>query len=247
MTTPHTWSHSTGASDAGPSRTLLQKLLEEINLASNAKAIHNECASRSPTSTRTSSHNHSPSVWVGGTHVAQDARRKLRTADEAHQRKLSTNAVDGTPDLQTPMLYLDTDLRKSEAALHGTEDALTSELQQTPDPVQYPNDYVEYMLEGSPLSTAVGISPVTQGHDFSHFHLQASALSNDIPRPLSPLMFSDVDFDDSSCSPQTELTISPTEAPTSAATVDTIGRSHVFKDDESIACTSTVMYAYIHN
>ncbi|KAJ4400993.1 hypothetical protein N0V91_008247 [Didymella pomorum] len=61
-----------------------------------------------------------------------------------------------------------------------------------------------------------------QGHGDNLSHLHANLLDDAVPPPLSPLIFSDVYFDDSSSlSPQTESTISPTDAPDSAATVYT--------------------------
>lgn len=218
MATPYSRSNSNGALSTGPSRTLLQQLLEEINGVSSTRTARNESPSQSPASTysQSSSQNHSPSCWVGGSTLAQDARDKLRAADEAHRRKVAANTIDGAPDLQTPRLCLDTALpdESGRGAYAG--------FQRTPDPVRYPHEYMQHMLKGSPLSTDAGLSQGMQSRGNNLLHLQAPPLGNTIPPSLSPLIFSDVYFDDSSSlSPQTETTVSPTEALTSAATVYT--------------------------
>ncbi|KAF2624541.1 hypothetical protein BU25DRAFT_493528 [Macroventuria anomochaeta] len=224
MATPYSRSNSSGALNSGPSRTLLQQLLEEINGASSPRKVRNESPLQSPASTRSwsSSQNHSPSVWVGGS-SAQDACDKLRAADEARQRMVAANSIDGAPNMQTPTLRLDTSgLEMQDTTLDEHERRPVSGLHRTPDPVRYPHDYMQHMMKGSPLSMTVGLSPATQGHDDTPFHLQASPFGNAVPQPLSPLIFTDVYFDSSSSlSPQTETTASPTEAPTSAATVYT--------------------------
>lgn len=226
MATPYSRSNSNGALSTGPSRTLLQQLLEEINGVSSTRTARNESPSQSPASTysQSSSQNHSPSRWVGGSTLAQDARDKLRAADEAHRRKVAANAIDGAPDLQTPMLCLETSrLDIQDTALPDeTGRGAYAGFQRTPDPVRYPHEYMQHMLKGSPLSTDAGLSPGMQSRGTNLLHLQAPPLGNTIPPPLSPLIFSDVYFDDSSSlSPQTETTVSPTEALTSAATVHT--------------------------
>ena len=224
MAAPYKRSNSATSLNTCPSRTLLQKLLEEIKGASSDRVAQSESTSQSPSSTRSwpSSPNRPTSVWVGGASIAQDARDKLRMADEARRRRAAINTIDGAPDLPTPILRLDTaELQMQDATTADYKKGPASGVHQTPDPVRYPHDYMQYMMNGSPLSTTVGFSPGVQGHDNTPFHLQASAFGHDVPRPLSPLIFSDVDFDDSAYSPHTEITASPTEAPTSAATVYT--------------------------
>lgn len=234
MATPYSRSNSVTSFNAGPSRTLLHQLLEEITGAPTASAGRTKSLSQSPSSTWSSSHDPSPSVWVGGAAFAQDARHKLRVADEAHQRRASVNSADSTPGRQTPTLHLDTS--SLQPVPDEYENGLVSGVQQTPDPVRNPHDYMHYMMKGSPLSTTVGLSPAAQGHDHTSIHLQAPHFGNDLPQPLSPLMFSDVDFDFSS-SPLTKTTASPTEAPISAATVYTAEEPRTPSDVGSMHCT----------
>lgn len=94
--------------------------------------------------------------------------------------------------------------------------------QRTPDPVRYPHEYMQHVLKGSPLSSEARLAPGMQGRGTNSLHLQAPSLDTAIPPSFAPLIFSDVYFDDSSSlSPQTEITISPTDAPTSAMTIYT--------------------------
>lgn len=226
MATPHSGSNSNSALSSGPSRTLLQQLLEEINGAASARTTCSESPLQSPASSysRSSSQIHSPSVWVGGSILAKDARDKLRAADEARLRKLAANAIDGALDLHAPKLCLYTsrlDLQDTAMRDEHNRSAHTG-FQRTPDPVSQPHEYIQYMLKGSPTSTTGGLSPGGQGHGDQSLYLRAPPLRDSIPPPLSPLVFSDVYFDDSSSmSPQTETTVSPSDAPTSAATVHT--------------------------
>lgn len=248
MATPYKRSNSATSLNAYPSRTLLQKLLEEIKGASHDRAARNESTSQSPSSTRSwsSSPNHPTSVWVGGASIARDARDKLRIADEARRRRVAINTIDGAPDLPTPILCLDTtELQMQDATTAEYKKGPVSGAHQTPDPVRYPHDYMQYMMNGSPLSTTVGLSPAAQGRDNTPFHLQASAFGHDMPRPLSPLIFSDVYFDDSSYSPHTEITASPTEAPTSAATVYTTEELLTPIDHGGMHCTYGTFLLYV--
>jgi hypothetical protein len=230
MATPLSRSNSNGALSTGPSRTLLQQLLEEISGASSSRSRHDDSpppspplSSPSPPSSysRSSSQNFSPSVWVGGSILAQDAREKLRAADEARWRRAAVNAVDGAPDLHTPRLCLDTsrlDIQDKNLRNEQGRGAHTG-LQRTSDRVRYPHDYKEHVLNGSPVSIHTGLTQGMQGHGDNMSHLHANSFDNAIPSPMSPFIFSDVYLDDSSSlSPQTETTISPTDAPTSAAT-----------------------------
>ncbi|KAF3039672.1 hypothetical protein E8E11_006265 [Didymella keratinophila] len=232
MATPFSRSNSSGALSTGPSRTLLQQLLEEISGASSTRSGRDDSPPPSPTLSspsppssysRSSSQNHSPSVWVGGSILAQDAREKLRAADEARWRKAAACAIDDAPDSHSSRLYLDTsmiDIQNTDLREEHGRGAPTG-LQRTPDPVRYPHDYREHVLKGSPLSIHTELTPGTQGHGDNLSHRHTNSFADVLPPPPSPLIFSDVYFDDSSLSPQTETMISPTDAPTSAATVYT--------------------------
>ncbi|KAF2798780.1 hypothetical protein K505DRAFT_357163 [Melanomma pulvis-pyrius CBS 109.77] len=85
--------------NTGPSRSVLQQLLEEINAPDNPTALQHTRDSQGtpkPTSRFTS-------AWVAGSSIAQDARAKLRAADEARQWKLSMNSTYGMPADQAPL------------------------------------------------------------------------------------------------------------------------------------------------
>ncbi|KAF3042732.1 hypothetical protein E8E12_009469 [Didymella heteroderae] len=251
MATPYSQSNSNGALSTEPSRTLLQQLLEEVNGASSIRTARNASPLPSPTSTysSSSSQNHSPSVWVGGSILAQNARDKLRAADEARPRRVVANAIDAAPDLNTPRLCLDT----SRLDLHNT--TMREEhgggahivFRRMLDPVGYPHQYMQHMLKGSPTSVNAGLSPGKQSHGNDLLHLQAPPPGNAIPPPLSPLIFSDVYFDDSSSlSPQTETTISPTDAPTSAATVYTAEELQTSSGDDALKRTHLIHDSQTH-
>lgn len=230
MATPHSRSNSNNALSTGPSRTLLQQLLEEINGAPSTRTGRNNSpplsSLPSPPSigSRSSSQVSSPSIWVGGSTLAQDTRGKLRAADEARRQKAAAHAVDGAPDLQTPRLCLDTSRLDKQGTnldnVHGRH--APTRTQQAPNPVKHPHEYEKYVLKGSPSLRNARPAPGMQGHgDLSLPY--ADLFDDTIESPLSPLIFSDVYFDDDSSplSPQTENPISPTDAPTSAATVYT--------------------------
>ena len=226
-------SNNYGALSTGTSRTLLQQLLEEISGDPSTRSRRDDrplpsppLSSPSPPSSysRFSSQGHAPSVWVGGSILAQDAHEKLRAADEARWRKAVANSIDGAPDLHTPRLCLDTSMLDIQAMDVGDEPGrgASTGLQRSPDPVRHPYDHKEHSLRGSPFSVHAGLTQGMQGHDDNLSHLHANLFNNAVPTPLSPLIFSDVYFDDSSSlSPPTESTISPTDAPDSAATVYT--------------------------
>ncbi|KAH7397424.1 hypothetical protein BKA66DRAFT_437984 [Pyrenochaeta sp. MPI-SDFR-AT-0127] len=101
MTTPFPQSGSVSFSDNGPSSSLLRQLLDEINGRGNPRGIH---ARDTPQNTPTYSANphdsraRTSSVWIGGATIAQDARDKLRAADEARCHKACSHGADGTPD-----------------------------------------------------------------------------------------------------------------------------------------------------
>lgn len=89
-------------SSGGPSRSILQQLLEEINgpdstpiLSPDERTPQPMPGSRSGSISRA---HHTPSVWVNGGSAAEDARQKLRALDEARQRKQSQNKLSATPD-----------------------------------------------------------------------------------------------------------------------------------------------------
>jgi hypothetical protein len=199
MATPYT--HSGATLSTEPSRTLLQKLLEEINGTPTPTVLRSRTSSIvSPTRP----------VWAGGASIAEDARRKLRAADEARTRHGTSSGKPG--------IRADSSLhRHSVSAIRHTE-ALYNK--PPPDSVSKPHDYLRSM--SSDMRPGPGELRVETSFD--------QPVSDDsTTNPLSPLVFSDVDFETgSSCSRNSvSPTEAPTEAPTSAttATGDGLGAS----------------------
>jgi len=89
-----------GISSGGPSRSVLQKLLEEIDNDDTPPAL-TRVGSLSYGPSRAGSldlpRHEAPSIWVGGNSDAEDARRKLRALDEARQRRRSSVAHSSVP------------------------------------------------------------------------------------------------------------------------------------------------------
>lgn len=225
MGTPHNWPTSSEALSSGPSQHILQQLLEEISNASSNRTVRKAVSLQSLTDIQT---RHSPSgassVWVGGSSLAREARHKLRAADEARWRKNLDNTVDGSSEPLPSTLRLDT----SEVGSQDTkvEHCMTEDgthHQQSPDPVGDPHDHLHYVLQNSPLSETAALSPVARSHDNIPSHSQTSQFGIAATQPLSPLIFSDVSYDDVS-SPLPTQTRSPTEEMSSATTVGTTER-----------------------
>ncbi|KZM21377.1 hypothetical protein ST47_g7486 [Ascochyta rabiei] len=245
MATPYGPAENSAILNTGPSRTLLQQLLEEISGASPTPTVRNGSTSQAPGSTQswTASQNHSPSAWASGSCIAQDARDKLRAADEAHQRRSVHETADNAPNLQTTMLHLDALALQTQNATsdeYGNRPVFTASL--TPDPVRHPHDYTQCMTKGNSSSTILGLSPASQGHPNTPFQPYEPLFSSP-SRPLSPLIFSDVDFESSSLSPQTETTISPTEAPISGATVHTAEESWALIDRQNMNSSKRIHFS----
>lgn len=97
MTTPsRRLSGDSRFTNNGPSRSVLQKLLEEINDAGRSatrnvgespKTSDAPGTSNNDSTPRTASLSRRNSVWVANSAIAQDARDKLRSLDEARQMK----------------------------------------------------------------------------------------------------------------------------------------------------------------
>jgi hypothetical protein len=85
--------------DDGPSPSLLQQLLEEINDHKNPLISSRQTHPRTDTPRTVS---HTSSVWCRGGKIAQDARAKLRAMDEARQRNTSTRSLTSIPDDLAP-------------------------------------------------------------------------------------------------------------------------------------------------
>ncbi|CBX96220.1 hypothetical protein IAQ61_001398 [Plenodomus lingam] len=210
-TTPSPRPSDLSLCNPGPSSSFLKKLLKEIN------GEDSHASKSSNTSQRTTAVSHPKSygprtVWVGGASMAQDARDKLRVADEARLQRASLQGTDGTPALESPSrvttslsLTSSTSSRSSSTDITGMNaDEKSLGKQAT----------LRGILRGSCNKAA---SPPQQPN-ISGLRLPSTRFllppdgSIDRPNaPSSPLMFCDIDSDIS-------LTPPDTEPPTSAAT-----------------------------
>jgi hypothetical protein len=90
MTTPTRRPSLRSSNSNGPSGSILRQLLDEINgTTTPTRRDTTSTTPRSLPSSRGSRSARTASIWVGGTDVAQDAREKLRAADEARHKKTS--------------------------------------------------------------------------------------------------------------------------------------------------------------
>jgi hypothetical protein len=209
MATPYSYSGAT--LNAEPSRTLLQKLLEEINGAPIPTVLRNRSSSVITQSTQTR-----PAVWVGGAPIAQDARRKLRAADAARMRHGTSNTTDGAAGNGKPIVRVNSS-QSHRHSLSSIEDMRATHNESPPDPVARPHDYLQFMTARDEESSGTQPAADRLRLQTSSLDLPPAASDSNIARPLSPLMFSDVDFETGSS--HSGNSVSPTEAPTSATTV----------------------------
>ncbi|KAF2117262.1 hypothetical protein BDV96DRAFT_598178 [Lophiotrema nucula] len=146
MTTPSRRMSTPPFALAGPSRSILQQLLEEINgTLPKTESIPNPSSRRSSIGRRNS-------VWVHGGSRAEDAREKLRAADQARQRR-KHNDAHGTPEAEPPR-----QLRR-----HSTQTGLlhapsqpAGQLWKMPifDELDLPSQTMSSSLRGAPVSPA---------------------------------------------------------------------------------------------
>lgn len=109
MATPTRQPSGNTLQNLGPSGTFLQQLLEEINGTRPSSAPPQPQVTSIgmlPTRLSTQSSRRTSSVWMGGGLPAQDARQKLRAADEARLRKASTGCGNTEPVKRPPALRL---------------------------------------------------------------------------------------------------------------------------------------------
>lgn len=196
----------------GPSSSFLQQLLDEINGTRPSSAPPQRQVTSTGTSATTPSTQRSrrtSSVWMGGGPMAQDARQKLRAADEARLRKTQTGNRTAAPVKQTPKLRLQVPDFKLTTPIKGSspisplgtayfddvwgESDRTRQPPPTPRPVKSAPSKPVGDDSRLPISTIHVSQPTTAG----------IVLGTD-----SPLIFCDVDSD-------TTSTPSP-EEPTSA-------------------------------
>jgi hypothetical protein len=92
MTTPTRRPSLQSSNSNGPSASILRQLLDEISGTTTTTPTRRDTTSTTPRSlppSRGYRSGRATSIWVGGTDVAQDAREKLRAADEARHKKTS--------------------------------------------------------------------------------------------------------------------------------------------------------------
>ncbi|KAF2654779.1 hypothetical protein K491DRAFT_716778 [Lophiostoma macrostomum CBS 122681] len=101
MTTPsRRLSGAPHLSSAGPSRSVLQKLLDEINGEEPhmIRRVTGSLDAQSSPRSRLCSFSHPNSVWVPTSAIAQDARDKLRALDEARYSKHAAHTTNDPKD-----------------------------------------------------------------------------------------------------------------------------------------------------
>lgn len=204
MATPLRGSNSDPLLNSGPPASFLQHLLDEINGVATRTILHSKSIPHGTRQPQCNSIKQPSSVWVGGSSVAQDARDKLRAADEAHFCKAHVESVGGLPGGQTSTSCLHASPLNAQPPSSddswGEEDVRESG-------VSVPGPALGFMMTNAIRPTVGGLRLVTSSFDT---HLSTSG--NDIARSNSPLIFSDVDLEDFYFSSP------PTEAPTSPGT-----------------------------
>ncbi|KAF2849584.1 hypothetical protein T440DRAFT_130423 [Plenodomus tracheiphilus IPT5] len=217
MTTPSPRPSDLTLGNPGPSSSFLKQLLNEINGEENPAPARRDPSQRTTPAFRPRSHGsrkRRSSVWVGGATIAQDARDKLRVADEARLRRASLQGTDGTPALgPTPRLIRPRSPASSSSSGSSMMDVRSSDsslkkLGKTSAP--------RSLLRGSSSNAASPRQrPNLSGLRMppAQFLVPPSTSAERANSPRSPLIFCDIDSDIS-------LTPSDTEPPTSAATDD---------------------------
>ncbi|KAF2735889.1 hypothetical protein EJ04DRAFT_563030 [Polyplosphaeria fusca] len=105
MTTPSRRLSGADFSHTGPSRSIVQKLLDEIDGVDKSPKPEKRASTPGLRSQKGSNNTlfsaksarRSSSAWVGGSTIALEARDKLRAADEARQRRLWKDLFEPEP------------------------------------------------------------------------------------------------------------------------------------------------------
>jgi hypothetical protein len=228
MTTPTRAPIGAPFQSLAPSSTFLKQLLEEINGTGIPTVLQRKVDSQGAPRSRADSNatRRSSSVWFSGSSVAQDARDKLRAADQARLLKTPARSLDATPHPPRPILHLRTSCFEPHSPSPG--DSMTSS--------SLPEPYFSHTMSPGaaewrtpsalPLATASGhLKSTVEGlHLSMPSDAAVEALApSDIARMSSPLIFCEVDSDVS-------LTTSPTEPPTSATSITSTDATTVSDD-----------------
>lgn len=214
MTTPHRGISDFCPNNSGPPSSFLQQLLGKIKGRASPPVptvSRRKAAPRSSTPSRTSSRDPSwrkPSVWIGGTSVAQDARARLRAADEARFHKTPIQSTDGTPNCYRPLSRLPPALS---IATSSPSFELGSKRRSESDVANLDRETARGRVHSN---VAPSHPPHMCGGILSRSGTDTQPLwtSDDEVRAESPLIFIESDSDTSS-------TASPLEAATSAISV----------------------------
>jgi hypothetical protein len=197
MTTPNGRPSLRSCNDDGPSGSFLRQLLDEINgtVTPITRRVTTPATPGSLPPSRGTGSGRAGSIWVGGTAVAQDAREKLRAADEARLQKTSSREGCNEVWAQPPA---------------GT---LTSHSHTVPSSPVHP--YYGLNSNAAPSRPRPTLSSLQIPS--SRFITQPTMLDNDIARANSPLMFVDSDISSTpspSEAPSSAVTVSSSEATT---------------------------------
>jgi len=211
MSTPSPRPRDTPLDNSGPPCSFLRQLLEEINGDDGLVASRRRASSQSTLASWTTmdtSQKRRSSVWVGGEPIAQDARNKLRAADETRLRRASIQGTDGTPALRsTPQLASPQRINGSSAPQRKSTGPAHIDLNL--------NELGDKSTPRTILRTTNNAASPCQKLDSSGSYMscaQPLILPGDTAdRAISPLIFCDIDSDVS-------LTSSDSEPPTSATT-----------------------------
>lgn len=212
MATPNRRYSGASLQDLAPSGSFLRQLLEEISGTASPSALHT--AQGTPQiQPRSAKRRHSSSVWVGGTSIARDARKKLRAADEA---RFVINGSDGTlVDSPKPKLQLRIPRYDGPAQLQRSDSAVS-----TPgDPWSSPDPRCDYIAQNPGHLPRRDMDSIRPRHRPSAGLLKVPSPTSRSPLPSlgynqatglpSPLIFVDDEIDSSKAA-------SSSEEPTSA-------------------------------
>jgi hypothetical protein len=214
MTTPTHEPIGTPLQNHMPSSSFLQQLLEEINGSAIPTVLRAPGPSTSTSQVRPSSQEkrRASSVWVGGSSVAQDARKKLREADEARLHRTSVSGHDGTPDVARPTLRIETPFFNALTSSSSTSSPNLDPLEPSfPAHMRITATEHAAPLAMSDMASSIRDGLVGGGQASPVFptHTIQPSVHRHVTRTGSPLIFCDADLDLSA-------TPSPTEPPTSA-------------------------------
>ncbi|KAF1912184.1 hypothetical protein BDU57DRAFT_542759 [Ampelomyces quisqualis] len=195
----------------GPSSSFLQQLLEEVNGTGGPTVLRDRPISAGTPLSKPSStaSRQASSVWVGGGAIAQEAREKLRAADETRLRKSSIGGNGGKAKGMRPTLSLHTSCLDPPSSASGKSTPSSSPLESS-FPGQAGSEQNLEALSSAPSSSEFRDETKTSCLANSIDHTAHFPALDDFAGTDSPHIFCDADPDVSS-------TPSPTEAPTSAA------------------------------